>query len=577
MDLFIPSSYKPGKKNSPKWFNSQRAKAVNNKNHYFKEWKRLQTQHSRTFFIQSRNTCSKTIKNAKSSFVQRINSKIASCQAGSCSFWSMAKVVSQNSCQSSFPPLKNNSDSSSTTPSSKANLFASIFASNSNLDDQGVQPHHFPPSKFTMSPIKFSTRKVCQTLLQLDTYKSKSPDGIPAIVLKTCAPELAPILNKLFQLSNTLGTFHTSWKQAHVFPIPKKGDKSNPLNYRPIPITSIISRTMETIVTKQLLTFLETNNLLSDHQYGFRKARSTSDLLDYAVHVWSSALECSGESRVISLDISKAFDRVWYKSLLAKLPMFGLHHTLINWIGSFLSDRSIAVRVDGFLSNLHSINAGVPQGSVISPVLFILFINDLLTSTSSSTHSFADDTFLSSSFSFNSNDHASTDIPLHRNISASLLSNNYLTVIEKWGKDNLVSFNQSKTKQAVISRKRNQNFPAVFMNGNKLDTPASFTQLGLGLSLSSNLTWKTHIHSLAKYASQKLGFLARARGFFSSSHLLSIYKSQIRLSLEYCSPTSGVVLQNLLSVFSTKSSPKPFVSSIILTSRNRSNLFPIVV
>ena len=122
----------------------------------------------------------------------------------------MAKVVSQKFFQSSFPPLNNNSDSSSTTPSSKANLFASVFASNSNLDDQGVQPHHFPPSKFTMSSIKFSTRKVCQTLLQLDTSKSKGPDGIPAIVLKTCAPELAPILNKLFQLSYTLGTFPTS-------------------------------------------------------------------------------------------------------------------------------------------------------------------------------------------------------------------------------------------------------------------------------------------------------------------------------------------------------------------------------
>ena len=216
----------------------------------------------------------------------------------------MAKVVSQNFCQSSFPRLKNSSDSSSTTSSSKANLFASVFASNnSNLDDQGVQPHHFPPSKFTMSPIKFSTRKVHQTLLQLDTSKSKGPHRIPAIVLKTCAPELAHILNKLFQLSYTLGTFRTSWKQAHVSPIPKKGDKSNPLNYRPIAITSLISKTMETIITKKLLTFLETKNLHSDHQHEYRKARSTDDLA-YAVHVWSSALESCGESRLISLDIS---------------------------------------------------------------------------------------------------------------------------------------------------------------------------------------------------------------------------------------------------------------------------------
>ena len=130
----------------------------------------------------------------------------------------------------------------------------------------------------------------------------------------------------------------------------KKGDKSNPLSYHPIAITSLISKTMETIITKQLLTILETNNLLSDRRYGFRKARSTGDLLAYAVHVWSSALESCGESRVISLDIFKAFDHVWHKGLLAKLPIFGLNQTLINGIGSFLSDRSIAVRVDGFLS-----------------------------------------------------------------------------------------------------------------------------------------------------------------------------------------------------------------------------------
>ena len=125
---------------------------------------------------------------------------------------------------------------------------------------------------------------------------------------------------------------------------------------------------------------------------------------------------------------------------------------------------------------------------------------------SSSIHSLADDTFLCSSFSFNPNDHAPTDIPPHGNISASLLSN-YLTVILKC-KNSLVLFNQSKTKQAVILRKRNRNFPPVLMNGDKLDT---FTQLGL--SLSSNLTWKTHIHSIANNASQKLGFLAKARGF----------------------------------------------------------------
>ena len=169
----------------------------------------------------------------------------------------------------------------------------------------------------------------------------------------------------------------------HVFPIPKKGDKSNPLNFRPIVITSLISQTMEAIITKQLLTFLETNNRC-DHQYSFRKARSTGELLACAFHVLSSALESYGESRVVA-----SGTRVFSLNYRCWSP-----YTLIKWIGSFLSDRSIVVIVDGVLSNLHSIHAGVPQGSVISPVLFFLFIIDLPTSTSSSIHSFANDTFL---------------------------------------------------------------------------------------------------------------------------------------------------------------------------------------
>ena len=239
---------------------------------------------------------------------------------------------------------------------------------------------------------------------------------------------------------------------------------------------------------------------------------------------------------MISLDISKAFDRVWHKGFLAKLPMFGLHHTLIKWISSFLSDRSIAITVDGYLSNPHSINSGVPQGSVISPVLFTLFINDLLSSTSTSIFSFADYTYLSSSFLSNPQHIVYAKISPYRNTSASLLTNDF-TNVEKWGTDNLVKFNEEKTTQVAISRKHQQDFPPVFMNGHKLDISSSIIQLGL--SISSNLTWKPHINAIAKHASQKLGLLSRARGYFSPSQVLTIYKSQIRPSLEYCSHVWG--------------------------------------
>ena len=135
---------------------------------------------------------------------------------------------------------------------------------------------------------------------------------------------------------------------------------------------------------------------------------------------------------MIYLDISKAFDRVWHKGLLAKLPMFGLHPTPITWIASFLSGRSIAIRVDGFLSRPHSINSGVPQSSVISPVLFIPFTNDLVSSTSSSIFSFVDDTYLCSSFLSHPQHLAFSDVSPHHNTSASLLTND-LTNVERWG------------------------------------------------------------------------------------------------------------------------------------------------
>ena len=216
--------------------------------------------------------------------------------------------------------------------------------------------------------------------------------------------------------------------------------------------------------------------------------------------------------------------------------MFGLHHTLIKWISSFLSDRSIAIRVDGYLSNPHSINSGIPQGSVISTVLFILFINDLLSSTSSSIFSYADDTYLSSSFSSNPQHLAYSDISSYRDTSVSLLTN-HLTNVEKWGSDNLVKLDEEKTTHVVISRKHHQDFHPVFTNGHKLDISSSITQLGL--SISSNLTWKPHVNSIAKHASQKLGFLSRARSYFSPSQLSTICKFQIRPSLEYCSHVWG--------------------------------------
>ena len=157
---------------------------------------------------------------------------------------------------------------------------------------------------------------------------------------------------RLFRLILKTGTYPSSWKHTLVQPVPKKGDRSNPSNYRPIALSSAIAKVFESILNSHFLNHLEKNLLLSDHQYGFRKARSTGDLLSYLTHLWSSSLRDFGESFVVALDISKAFDRVWHKALLAKLSAYGFTPSLCNLISSYLCLGSRKENVP-FTSHIH--------------------------------------------------------------------------------------------------------------------------------------------------------------------------------------------------------------------------------
>ncbi len=224
-----------------------------------------------------------------------------------------------------------------------------------------------------MTVIEIFSNYVFCALSGLNPQKAYGPNVVPVIVFKNYASVLTPCLVKLFRLCLSTSTFPSCWKYAYVQPVPKKSYRSNPSNYCIIALLSCRSKAFETMLNRKIHKHLSVSNLLSDHQYGFRKGRSTGDLLAFISNSLSSSLSSFGQTFSVALDMAKAFDRVWHKSLLSKLPTYRFYPSLCIFIYSSLSDRSISAVVDGHCSFPKTINSGVPQGSTF----FLLFINDL--------------------------------------------------------------------------------------------------------------------------------------------------------------------------------------------------------
>src|ERR1044072_1084796 len=274
-------------------------------------------------------------------------------------------------------------------------------------------------------------------------------------------------------------------------------------------LTSVFSKVFESILTRKICKKLNSSNLISDRQYGFRKKRSTGDLLSLLSDSWSSALPLFGESFAVALDILDTFDRVWHKALISKLPSFGINPSLCD-LSNFLSGRSIAAVVDGHRSSYKSINSGVPQGSVLSPTLFLIFINDLLSITSSPIHSYADDSTLHYSFQFERRPSQQQLIDSRRIALEQLTSD--LSRISNWGRENMVVFNVSKTQLLHLSSRHNLPHNYDIFENTRLK-PSSVLNI-LGVSFSRDLSWKDHIISLSKQASKRLGILRYLLSFF---------------------------------------------------------------
>ncbi|KAL7643214.1 UNVERIFIED_CONTAM: hypothetical protein RMT77_006505 [Armadillidium vulgare] len=534
MEAYIPYSFPSTKPNKP-WFNSACSRAIRHRDAAFRDYRRLQTSETHATYISSRNRTKSILRNTKNSFLRRKCNNLSG-SSSSRSFWHFAKNVNSNFASSSFPPLISSDGTTAVLPSSKAELFAQTFASNSTLDDSGAIPPPSTHSNSIMPIIRIFLKMLFLLSLSLILRRRTVLMVFLLWFSKLVLPSLHRASVNYFVFASLLQPSLLAGNVRSFSLCRRRGTPLNPPTTVLFSLTSVLSKVFESILNRKIWKHLNSSNLISDRQYGFRKKRSTGDLLSLLSDSWSSALRHFGESFAVALDISKAFDRVWHKALISKLPSFGIYPSLCDLLSNFLSGRSIAAVVDGHRSSFKSINSGVPQGSVLSPTLFLLFINDLLSVTSSPIHSYADDSTLHYSFEFDKRPTQQQLIDSRRMALEQLTSD--LSLISNWGRENMVVFNASKIQFLHLSTRHNlpHNYDILFENTQF--EPSSVLNI-LGVSFSRDLSWKDHITSLSKQASNRLGVLRRLQNYFTPPQLLALYRGVVCPCMEYASHIWG--------------------------------------
>ena len=350
-------------------------------------------------------------------------------------------------------------------------------------------PHHLNPGTdpkpfFSLSPV--TEDEVIGIVLSLDPNKSSGPSDINAKCLQLTISSIVTPIVRIINLSQQNGTVPSCWKAANVTPVFKKGDKQDPTNYRPISVIPVLGKTLERVMYTRLMTFLSENNILTPFQSGFRPNHSTEDVLIRTVEGWRQEVDQGKAIAAVFIDFSKAFDSIAHPLLLTKLQSIGVNNKALDWFKDYLTNRRQRVVVDGHVSSWSLVQQGVPQGSLLGPLLFSIYTNDMPSCVStSSINMYADDTAL-----YASDNNA---------IVAAKRVTDYLSAIHSWCRDNHLLINQTMTLAMFLSRNNTKqrteiSQAAILLDGSPLRTVSEFRYLGV--LLDSNLSFKSHINSI---------------------------------------------------------------------------------
>jgi hypothetical protein len=363
--------------------------------------------------------------------------------------------------------------------------------------------------------IRFTEKDIFILINKLNVSKAPGPDGIHAKIIKECSVIFAHIFNIIFNKSIREGVVPHQWKEANVRALYKKGKKSMCNNYRPVSLTSIVCKMLESLIRDAVLVYLEKNSKIVANQYGFRPGYSCSTQLLEVMEDFTSFMDLSSDFDCIYLDFAKAFDRVSHVKLISKLHDIGIQGNLLKWIKDFLYNRKQRVMVNGVSSEWTKVTSGIPQGSVLGPILFTIFINDLPIALDSHVKIFADDT------------------KIYNTVDKATMIQEDLDKLMQWSTKWLLPFNVDKCSVVHYGSNNTRN---VYTMNNR-DLAADTLIRDLGILFQDDLKFGSHINKIVASANGKLGIIRNTFHELNKDNFIVLYKAFVRPILEYCCTT----------------------------------------
>jgi hypothetical protein len=401
-------------------------------------------------------------------------------------------------------------------PKQLCEIFNTYFSSVFNSKNYDTLPDINIELDPNLDNIAITEDEVSKELSKLNTTKAPGPDGLSTRVLKECKEELKAPITRLFNISLHTGKLPNDWKKANVVPIFKKGSKLEVSNYRPVSLLPIISKILERCVLNKIIEIIRPK--ISKMQHGFMKGKSTTTQIITVLSNIHNIFDNREKTDIIYFDLAKAFDSVPHNLLLHKLQSFGIQGKLLAWITDYLSNRMQRVTCEGHNSTWLPVTSGVPQGSILGPILFIIYINDLpdILSLETLCAIFADDTKIYRKIEDEEDmETLQTDI------------NN----IAEWGKTWGLNFNATKTTHLPICPSGSIE-TSYLMENNPIRQELLMNDLGI--NIATNLRWSSHINTIVTKAHQRLGLIIRTLGYDAPQQAKkNAYVAMVRSILEY--------------------------------------------